>query len=102
MQHTQGTWTFLTAANGDCGISAEGTGIFIECFAEIRRSGEGAREEAKANAQLVIAGPRMLAALKHLEAVISPERTILKGHVDFKDGALEVIRTAIDHAEGRS
>jgi hypothetical protein len=62
--HTAGEWSLKTAANGDIGISAEGTGIFIEVFADIRHSGEDAREEAQANAKLVRSAPELLAALK--------------------------------------
>lgn len=52
-------------------------------------------EEVRA---LIEAAPLMLSALKHLEMVISPEHVVLKGNVDFKDGALEVLRLAIAKA----
>lgn len=65
-KHTKGPWKFKTAANGDCGVSAEGTGVFIECFAEIRHAGENARDEALANARLVIAIPELLEALREI------------------------------------
>lgn len=45
---------------------------------------------------------KMLSALKHLESVISPDHVTLIGHIDFKAGALEVIRNAIAEAEGRT
>ena len=67
-KYTPGKWKFKTAANGDCGISAEGTGVFIECFAEIRHAGENARSEALANAKLVVAIPDLLSALLECEA----------------------------------
>jgi hypothetical protein len=66
MPHTPGDWKFRTARNGDCGVYAEGTGIFIEAYAEIRGPGEGATEEAKANAMLVTAAPAMLEALRQM------------------------------------
>ena len=57
--------------------------------------------DAEAYATMFAASARMLAALKHLEMVISPDHVTLAGHIDFKDGALEVIRTAIAAAEGQ-
>jgi hypothetical protein len=86
--HTKGPWKLRTAANGDCGISAEGTGVFVEAFAEIRHSGENAREEALANARLISAAPDLLAALKH--SIIEPSEWV------------EEARAAIAKAEGRS
>lgn len=65
-KHTPGPWKFKTAANGDNGISAYDTGIFAEAYAEIRHSGENAREEALANARLIAAAPEMLQKGKHL------------------------------------
>lgn len=88
---TPGPWNFRTAANGDCGISADGTVVFVEAFAEIRHSGENAREEAKANARLIAAAPELLQALKYA-------RRFLRGidhDVDYVDGV-------IAKAEGRS
>ncbi len=52
--HTKTPWDFKTdRLTGDCGFIAEGTGIFAECFADIRHGGENAREECLANAELV-------------------------------------------------
>lgn len=60
--HTPGPWRFKTAANGDCGISAGGTGVFAEVFADIRHAGEDARDEATNNARLIAAAPELDAA----------------------------------------
>lgn len=52
--HTAGPASFKVAANGDCGIVAPGTGVFIEVFADIRRAHEGAKDEARANAAFLV------------------------------------------------
>lgn len=63
--HTPGPWMFRhDVRSGDNGIYADGTGIFAEVFADIRRAGENARDEAGANARLMAAAPDMLAAGK--------------------------------------
>lgn len=57
---TPGPWTFsVHAPTGDCGFRAEGTGVFIEAFADIRHAGEFARDEARANAHLIAAAPTL-------------------------------------------
>lgn len=61
-KHTPGPWRFKTAANGDNGIIADGTGYFAEAFADIHHAGEGAREEALANARLISSAPDMFDA----------------------------------------
>jgi hypothetical protein len=65
-KHTAGPWLIRKAANGDRGISAPGTGIFIEVFTDIRHSSEFSLEECKANARLVAAAPDLLQALKKI------------------------------------
>ncbi len=70
-QPTPGEWEFKVAktGSGDCGIGVPGsTGIFIECYADIRRAHEGAFEEAQANARIVCAAKPMLAALESVLA----------------------------------
>lgn len=67
MKHTPGPWAYTEAAiTGDRGIHAEGTGIFAEAFADIRRACENNTAEAEANARLIAAAPDMLEALKAL------------------------------------
>lgn len=64
-KHTPGPWMFRTdAGTGECGINADGTGIFAETYSDIRRAGEFARNEALQNARLIAAAPEMLEALK--------------------------------------
>ena len=60
VKHTPGPWSFRTARNGDNGVSASGTGVFAEAFADIRHEGEEARDEALANARLIAAAPDLL------------------------------------------
>lgn len=98
--YTDGRWNFKQdMKSGDCGITAEGTGVFIEAYAEIRHHGENARVEALANARLIAAAPDLLEALKALSASIffpadsqSPELR----------SAIEMTVSAISKAEGRS
>lgn len=61
---TPGPWSMKLAPNGDCGICAEGTGIFAEAFSDIRIQGEGDRIEALANACLMKASPDLYEALR--------------------------------------
>lgn len=96
-QHTKGPWKFRTAANGDCGISAEGTGVFIECFAEIRHSGENALSEALANAALVVALPDLIEALQEARTQISLLQS-MRGIVDTGHGTLSIIDAALAKA----
>jgi hypothetical protein len=66
MPHTPGPWTFRTdPRTGDCGIRSAGTSVLAETFADIRHADEFARDEAIANANLIIAAPDMLAALRN-------------------------------------
>nr|OAP95151.1 hypothetical protein A4U53_18185 [Rhizobium leguminosarum] len=89
--HTPGPWKFKTDhLKGDCGIHAEGTGIFAEAFTDIRHAGEGNRTEALANARLIAAAPDLLDALKGL--LSSPTHEGWQGEA----------RAAIAKAEGRS
>lgn len=102
MTHTKGPWKMRLAANGDIGIAADGTGIFIECFAEIRHSGENAREEARANACVVIAALELLDALTAFvrlqeEKIKTPEMVWPTWGTPLLDAA----RAAIAKAEGR-
>lgn len=67
MTPTSGEWEFRTASNGDCGIAVPGsTGVFIECFADIRKADENAYEEAEANARLICVAKPMLALLEKI------------------------------------
>lgn len=68
MKHTKGPFSFRTAANGDCGITAPGCVVVAETYADIRRDGEGARDEAIANARLFCAAEEMLNELKASKA----------------------------------
>jgi hypothetical protein len=95
-KHTPGPWSFRTAYNGDCGISAEGTGVFIEAFAEIRHSGENAQEEAKANARLIAASPDLLDALRLVWDKVLTEYHSPESYVR------QIVEAAIAKAEGRS
>ena len=91
VKHTAGPWKFKTDPfTGDCGLHAEGTGIFAEAFADIRHQGECNKPEALANARLIAAAPDMLEALKHI--------------LDSEDANLSLllVETAIAKAEGRS
>lgn len=69
---TPDPWAFITASNGDCGFFSSGTGVFIECYVDIRYPDENARAEAIANATLVRAAPEMLRALKAINDFGSP------------------------------
>ncbi|MBB5663219.1 putative secreted protein [Rhizobium leguminosarum] len=105
-KHTPGPWTMRIAGNGDCGISAEGTGVFAEAFAEIRHSGENARDEAKANARLIAAAPDLLDALKEMRAAVfgatvGDEPDVYHDYDRLSSLAALVI-SVIDEAEGRS
>jgi hypothetical protein len=100
-EYTPGRWIIRTAANGDCGISAEGTGVFIEAFAEIRHSGENAREESLANALLVAAAPELLAKGKHL-AVKLAEVYRAAGQSPKECQAIREWMEAVMKAEGRA
>lgn len=96
-KHTPGPWNFRTAYNGDCGISADGTGVFVEAFAEIRNSGENAREEAGANAKLIAAAPDLLEAGRNILDTFEAWDGMSECPVTF--GELEALRNAIAKAE---
>lgn len=98
-KHTPGPWEFKTAANGDNGILAEGTGVFAEAFAEIRHGGENARDEALANARLIAAAPDLLAALKALR-LQALQSTVNDRANEWGMEALGLARCAISKAEG--
>lgn len=82
-KHTAGPWLIRKAANGDRGISAPGTGIFIEVFTEIRHSGEGALDECEANARLVAAAPRLIAAIMPFAAVFEKDIGVTEDDADL-------------------
>jgi hypothetical protein len=73
---TPGPLIVRAGANGDVGIIATseappglpniGGALVAECFADIRRYGEGARAEALANATLFSASHEMLSVLRVL------------------------------------
>jgi hypothetical protein len=94
-KHTPGPWLVRKAANGDRGISAPGTGIFIEVFTEIRHSGEGALDECEANARLVVAAPDLLEFAKHVLDCI-------RKNGEYAPLVTERVREVIAKAEGRS
>lgn len=98
MAHTKGPWNFRTdRVSGDNGIIADGTGVFIECFAEIRHAGEGARDEALANARLVAAAPDLLElAFQYRNDLRHPLAP------DSRERRLKAIDAVIAKAEGRS
>jgi len=91
MTHTKGPWEFRVAPNGDCGIHADGTGVFAEAFADIRLARENAREEAKSNARLISAAPDLLEALQLVVDEID-------GTFPFE--SLAAARAAISKAKG--
>lgn len=110
-KHTPGPWSFRTdGVTGDNGIHADGTGIFAEAFADIRRAGEDARDEAHANARLIAAAPELLAALKKLTAEMvgiggfGPEIRELVGNTNWAvlTQRVQEAHAAIAKAEGRS
>ncbi|KKX25331.1 hypothetical protein [Rhizobium sp. LC145] len=110
-KHTPGPWSFRTdARTGDNGIMADGTGVFVEAFAEIRHSGENARDEALANARLIAAAPDLLQALEDLlHAYSEPDRRLCCDGRDcgcmgstVHQQAEHYARLAIAKAEGRS
>lgn len=98
-EHTKGPWKFRAdGRTGDCGICADGTGIFVEAFAEIRHAGENAREEALANARLIAAAPDLLDVCREFLSVIGPEGY----YPTAGKTATDRMRAAIVKAEGRS
>jgi hypothetical protein len=95
-QHTPGPWSIRKTGNGDRGISAAGTGVFIEAFAEIRHSGEGAYDECDANARLIAAAPELLELL-----VEADNRIVWEGH-GFDASFQERVEAAIAKASSSS
>jgi hypothetical protein len=65
--HTPGQWVAKHAEDGcgDIGIVG-GDGVVAECFNEIRKARENAKDECLANARLIAAAPDLLAALQEL------------------------------------
>lgn len=64
--HTAGPWSlkFSRDGSGDVGITAEGLpNVLAECFGAIRHKDERALDEAKANARLIAAAPKLKDAL---------------------------------------
>jgi hypothetical protein len=99
-QHTPGPWEYTKAASsGDRGIHAEGTGIFAEAFADIRRAGENNSAEALANARLIAAAPDLLEALRWAAQNADQSEA---GRDDDWYAGLDRVRAAIAKAEGRS
>jgi hypothetical protein len=73
-KHTPGPLTVhKSVASSDFGIISQGKYVVAETFSDIRRHGEGAAEEALANATLYAAAPEMLDALKMTYAFIAAE-----------------------------
>lgn len=69
---TNGPFTFRTDGfTGDCGITAPGCSVVIECFADIRHHGEGARDEAQANARRIARVPAMEAEILRLREALT-------------------------------
>ncbi len=92
--HTPGPLRALQSrATGDVAVlNKEGSFNYVvaECFADIRRNGEQAREEALANAKLYAAAPDMLAVLKQVDKLLPI------GFLEFR----AEISAAIAKAEG--
>lgn len=106
VKHTPGPWLFRTdSRTGDNGIHADGTGIFAEAYAEIRCAGENNRDEALANAHLIISAPDLYEALKAYIAADDNTSNPAKSIREY-DRNMERARTsalvAIAKAEGRS
>jgi hypothetical protein len=102
---TSGPWTW---EEGQPKIFREWNGQQF-CVASVEESRLGWHEsrisendEMGANARLIAAAPTLLSTLEHLEDVLKKSHVVVKGHVDLKDGVLEVLRNAIARAEGRS
>lgn len=93
MQPTEGAWEFKQEPrSGDCGIGVPGvTGIFIECYGDIRQPNEFARKEAAANARLVCAAKELLAAA---------ERALYEAVADSQDAWYEALSLAVIAAKG--
>ena len=86
---TPGPWRYTKAApSGDRGVYADGTGIFAEAFADIRRAGENNATEAEANAHLIAAAPDMYAGGEAQTAIIRRAQAILTQYLipDGLDG----------------
>lgn len=115
-QPTPGVLTVRAAANGDVGIIAPGDvdpgaggvdigGLLIaECYADIRRPGERAAEEAMANARQFAVAPRLLAVLELLFdrdcQIYAHEITIpMRSHADATK-ALFLVRRLLAEAKG--
>lgn len=64
-KHTPGPWRAVGSKLGDdFGIvDSTGKNVIAECFSDIRSQGEHAMQEAAANARLIAASPKLLAAL---------------------------------------
>jgi len=107
-QPTPGPLVVRVGANGDVGIISTsqkaagediGGSLVAECFAEIRRAGEGARAEALANARLFATSHDLLEALTQCRAVLhtalaetgtddEPKRSVLIRRIDVADAAI--------------
>jgi hypothetical protein len=106
VKHTPGPWFFRAdPRTGDHGIVADGTGVFAEAFADIRRAGEGNREEACANARLIAAAPDMLELheklLAWVEHWLADVNGGLKPTLNSLEKAEQAIREVIAKAEGQ-
>lgn len=100
---TPGPWRYTKAApSGDRGIYADGTGIFAEAFADIRRAGENNATEAEANAHLIAAAPDMAEALKAVADHFGPFAGItINGKHDPEDvRVIDMVQAALGKARG--
>lgn len=104
MSHTPTPWSFKTdRTTGDCGIYADGTGIFVEVFSDIRSAGENSRAEALANAEFILKAVNshdaMLAALKALQVQALQSNLNSPAH-EWGWEALGMTRAALALAKG--
>lgn len=98
-KHTPGPWTFKTDnRTGDNGIVAPSTGVFIEAFADIRHSNENARNEAMANARLIVAAPKMLQTL--IELLSQLDQGGSSGKIFARDAIITQAREVVAKATG--
>ena len=99
-KHTPGPWATRRSldGSGDVGITAPGVlNVIAECFADMRRPGEFATDEASANARLIAAAPEMLEAL---DRIADLSRALRQGGPDPMDlqGLSDALNEAVDLA----
>lgn len=105
-KHTPGPWDTSSAGNGMFRIGAQNCWI---AMVSILRHGYQLPEEIKvenqANAALIAAAPDLLEALKFvLDHIADPERGVRELYPAFgldANRAVEMVRAAIDKAEGK-